>query len=58
MSLILLVSSTIYELTGFGFVDSLGAIGLVYFSFKEGKEAFEKARGIECSCEPSEHSED
>jgi len=51
MSLILLASSTIYALTGFGFVDSLGAIGLVYFSFKEGKEAFEKARGIECSCE-------
>ena len=51
MSLILLASSAIYELTGFGFVDSLGAIGLVYFSYKEGKEAFEKARGIECSCE-------
>ncbi|MBT3321386.1 MAG: cation transporter [Anaerolineae bacterium] len=51
MSLILLVSSAIYQLTGFGFIDSLGAIGLIYFSFKEGKEAFEKARGIECSCE-------
>ena len=51
MSLILLASSAIYELTGFGFVDSLGAIGLIYFSFKEGREAFDKARGIECSCE-------
>ncbi len=51
MSVILLASSAIYELTGFGFVDSLGAIGLIYFSFNEGKEAFEKARGIECSCE-------
>ena len=51
MSLVLLASSTIYALTGFGFVDSLGAIGLVYFSYNEGKEAFEKARGIECSCE-------
>lgn len=51
MSLALLVSSAVYELTGFGFVDSLGAIVLIYFSFNEGKEAFEKARGIECACE-------
>ena len=27
-----------------------GAIGLVWFSVKEGKEAFEKAEGKECSC--------
>ena len=51
MSLVLLASSLIYELTGFGFVDSLGAIGLIYFSYSEGKEAFEKAAGMECSCE-------
>ena len=51
MSMILLVSSLIYELTGFGFVDSIGALGLIYFSVKEGREAFEKASGIECSCE-------
>lgn len=54
MSLVLLASSLIYELTGFGFVDSLGAIGLIYFSYNEGKEAFEKAAGIECSCEDDE----
>jgi divalent metal cation (Fe/Co/Zn/Cd) transporter len=51
MSMILLASSAIYALTGFGFVDSLGALGLVYFSYNEGKEAFEKAKGIECGCE-------
>ena len=51
MSLALLASSAIYELTGFGFVDSLGAIVLIYFSINEGKEAFEKAHGIECACE-------
>jgi len=51
MSLVLLASSLIYELTGFGFVDSLGAIGLIYFSYSEGKEAFEKAAGMECACE-------
>jgi divalent metal cation (Fe/Co/Zn/Cd) transporter len=51
MSVILLASSIIYELTGFGFVDSIGALGLIYFSIKEGREAFEKANGIECDCE-------
>jgi divalent metal cation (Fe/Co/Zn/Cd) transporter len=51
MSVILLVSSFIYELTGFGFVDSIGALGLIYFSVKEGREAFDKANGIECDCE-------
>lgn len=53
MSVVLLISSLIYELTGFGFVDSLGALGLMYFSFKEGREAFEKAAGMECECDES-----
>jgi len=51
MSLVLLASSLIYQLTGFGFIDSLGAIGLIYFSYNEGKESFEKASGLECGCE-------
>ncbi len=50
MSCVLLASSLIYQLTGFGFIDSLGALGLIYFSYNEGKEAFEKAAGMECSC--------
>ncbi|MBK7453016.1 MAG: cation transporter [Anaerolineales bacterium] len=51
MSLVLLASSLIYELTGFGFVDSVGALGLIYFSYKEGRESFDKANGLECDCE-------
>jgi divalent metal cation (Fe/Co/Zn/Cd) transporter len=51
MSLVLLVASLVYELTSFGFVDSLGAIGLIYFSYNEGKEAFEKAAGMEDCCD-------
>jgi divalent metal cation (Fe/Co/Zn/Cd) transporter len=51
MSVVLLAASLIYELTGFGFVDSIGALGLIYFSVREGREAFEKASGIECDCE-------
>lgn len=52
MSIVLLVASFVYQLTGFGFIDSLGALGLIYFSVKEGREAFEKAAGAEiCSCD-------
>lgn len=43
MSIVLLASSLIYQFTGFGLVDSLGAVGLIYFSVSEGREAFEKA---------------
>jgi len=50
MSLVLLVSSLIYELTGFAYADAIGAAGLAYFSITEGKEAFEKAKGKECEC--------
>jgi divalent metal cation (Fe/Co/Zn/Cd) transporter len=47
MSVVLLVSSLVYQFTGFGFVDSLGAVGLIYFSVNEGRESFEKAAGLE-----------
>jgi divalent metal cation (Fe/Co/Zn/Cd) transporter len=51
MSVVLLVSSLIYELTGFLYADVIGAAGLIYFSISEGKEAFEKAKGKECNCD-------
>ena len=54
MSLVLLASSAIYLLSGFGLVDSLGAIGLVYFSVKEGRESFEKARSLGDCCAEGE----
>ncbi|MCJ7449675.1 MAG: hypothetical protein MUO72_18515 [Bacteroidales bacterium] len=50
MSVVLLISSLVYELTGFAYADVIGAAGLTYFSTTEGKEAFEKAKGKECSC--------
>lgn len=50
MSLILLVSSGIYHLLQFPYVDVIGTLGLAYFSFKEGKECFGKAKGKNC-CE-------
>ncbi len=48
MSIVLLVSSLIYELTGFAYADAIGAAGLIYFSISEGKEAFEKVKGKNC----------
>lgn len=45
MSVVLLVSSLIYELTGFAYADMIGSAGLIYFSVSEGKEALEKAKG-------------
>jgi divalent metal cation (Fe/Co/Zn/Cd) transporter len=54
LSIILLAASIGYELSGFGGFDSLGALLIAYFSFKEGREAFEKAKtGKECGCESS-----
>lgn len=51
MSVVLLAASLIYQVTGFGFVDSIGALGLIYFSYSEGKESFEKAAGMEECCD-------
>jgi divalent metal cation (Fe/Co/Zn/Cd) transporter len=55
MSIVLLASSLIYEFTGFAYADALGAAGLIYFSVSEGREAFEKAKGKQCSCEHCEN---
>lgn len=54
MSLVLLAASVLYELTGFAYADAIGAAGLVYLSFHEGKESFKKAKGKECHCETHE----
>lgn len=50
LSAILLVSSIGYELTGIGGFDSIGALGIALLSFKEGREAFQKAKGLSCGC--------
>ena len=48
LSFVLLLASIGYELTGIGGIDSLGAILIALFSFREGRESFEKARGKSC----------
>jgi divalent metal cation (Fe/Co/Zn/Cd) transporter len=56
LSFILLLSSVGYELTGIGGIDSIGAVLIAIFSFREGREAFEKSRGESCHCDNSEGS--
>ncbi len=52
LSVTLLVSSIGYAVTGIGMIDSLGAIGIAIFSYREGREAFEKSEGnLTCNCQ-------
>jgi divalent metal cation (Fe/Co/Zn/Cd) transporter len=51
LSIVLLLSSGGYALTGIGGLDSLGAIFIAGLSFKEGRESFQKAKGLSCSCQ-------
>ena len=56
LSVVLIAASVGYEATRIGFLDSLGAAGIAVFSFMEGREAFEKARGnLECCCDGECH---
>ena len=53
LSFILLASSGLYELFGIAYFDVLGSLGIAYFAFKEGREAFEKVKSgqLLCNCE-------
>ena len=55
LSFVLLVASIGYEFTGIGSLDSIGAIIIALLSFREGREAFEKAAGKMCSCQGDCH---
>lgn len=50
LSIILLVASILFEVFKIGYIDSIGALGIAYYAFKEGRESFEKAKGKSCSC--------
>lgn len=51
MSVILLAASSLYELTSLQYIDDIGTFGIAYFSFKEGKECFEKAKSNKLCCD-------
>jgi divalent metal cation (Fe/Co/Zn/Cd) transporter len=50
LSFVLLAASLGYELTGIGGLDSAGAILIAWFALREGREAFQKAKGVACTC--------
>ena len=53
LSIILLISSGLYELFRVPYIDLAGSLGIAYFAFKEGRESFEKAASdsLACTCE-------
>jgi hypothetical protein len=50
LSLVLLAASAGFELTGIGSLDAAGSAFIAWLSWREGREAFGKARGAACSC--------
>ncbi|MEX2605448.1 MAG: cation transporter, partial [Gracilimonas sp.] len=50
LSFILLASSGLYELFEIVWFDIAGSLGIAWFAFSEGKEAFEKAKSEKLSC--------
>jgi len=50
LSVVLMISSIGYELTGIGSLDAVGALLIAWLSFREGRESFGKAQGLSCSC--------
>ncbi len=50
LSVALMTASIGYELTGIGSLDAIGAMTIAWLTFREGREAFAKAKGMKCSC--------
>jgi divalent metal cation (Fe/Co/Zn/Cd) transporter len=50
LSLVLLAASAGYEATGIGSLDAIGALLIAWLTWREGREALGKARGLACSC--------
>jgi len=50
LSVVLFVASIGFEITGIGYLDSIGALLIAWMSWKEGRESFDKAKGGSCGC--------
>jgi divalent metal cation (Fe/Co/Zn/Cd) transporter len=50
LSVVLLVASGGFQLTAISYLDAIGALLIAWLTWKEGREAFGKARGLSCSC--------
>lgn len=56
LSGVLLLASIGYKLTGIGWLDACGSLFIALLAAREGREAFQKARGLACSCSAGCHS--
>ena len=50
LSIVLLLSSGLYTIFQIGYIDSIGSLAIAWFTFKEGRESFEKAKSNKLSC--------
>ena len=52
LSFLLLGSSGLYEIFQIAYIDIAGSLGIAYFAFREGREAFEKSvsENLACNC--------
>ena len=50
LSVVLLLASAGYLLTGIGYLDAIGSVIIAVLSIREGREALHKANGLACSC--------
>lgn len=50
LSIVLLLSSFLYETFSIVWFDTLGSLAIAWFAFSEGKEAFEKSNSEKLSC--------
>lgn len=55
LSFILLGSSLIYEFLKIPYIDALGSLGIAWYAFKEGREAFAKAKTKSLTCSDDCH---
>ena len=55
LSIILLISSGLYELLKIGYIDVIGSLGIAYYSFKEGREAIAKSKSNNLACCCDDH---
>jgi divalent metal cation (Fe/Co/Zn/Cd) transporter len=51
LSLVLLLASLGFQLTGIGSLDAIGALVIALLTGKEGRESYSKAKGMNCHCE-------
>jgi divalent metal cation (Fe/Co/Zn/Cd) transporter len=45
LSIVLLLSSILFEILKIGYIDSIGALGIAFYAFMEGRESIEKSKG-------------